>query len=66
MAVQYTGKAISKGVSLPTDMWTLLEKYRQRTHVPVSRFIQDAVAERLMDVVECRQEEEAARGAEEE
>jgi len=47
MARLFTGKAISKGVSMPTDMWAWLEGRRETIGVPISRYVQDAVEEKI-------------------
>jgi len=43
----FTGKAISKGVSMPTDMWAWLESRREMIGIPISRYVQDAIEEKI-------------------
>lgn len=47
MSRLFTGKAVSKGVSMPTDMWAWLEGKRETIGVPISRYVQDAVEEKI-------------------
>lgn len=41
MTETFTGKAVGKSISLPEDMWAILERRREIVGVPVSRQIQD-------------------------
>jgi len=47
MRKTFTGKTLPKGVSLPEDMWAYLQERRENIGIPVSRFIQDAVIEKI-------------------
>ena len=48
---QFTGKAESRGVSLPTDMWAYLTGRREQTGISVSVQIRRAIEADIMDRV---------------
>jgi len=47
MTELFTGKAISKSVSMPEDMWAYFERRRTSIGIPVSRQIQDLVEDAI-------------------
>ena len=47
MSELFTGKAISKSVSLPEGTWAYFEHRRTNIGIPVSRQIQDLIEEGL-------------------
>jgi len=69
MSELFTGKAISKSVSMPEGMWAYFERRRKTIGIPVSRQIQDMVedaiardAEPAHATVDSGVEYEVARG----
>ena len=48
MGIQFTDQAVSKGVSLPGDMWAYLERRREQEGVPVSLQIRRALEHDIM------------------
>ena len=47
--MKFTDKMISRGVSLPGDMWAYLELRREREGVAVSRQIRMALEREILD-----------------
>jgi hypothetical protein len=51
---EFTGPSETRGISMPADMWVLLEQYKARDGIPVSTQIQRAVVAYVMEKVATR------------